>query len=101
MLAQRKDAEGTPGLHSRIRDLVDEGTPRGRRPSTLVPVIRDETASPRSASVLRALATYGQALERLRYGSFRGVVKEGKLVLFAIEEEWRPTVEGGNKCGKG
>jgi len=50
--------------------------------------------------VLRALATYGQALERLRYGSFRGVVKEGKLVLFAIEEEWRPIVEGGNKCGK-
>jgi len=64
-------------------------------------VIRDESTGSRCASVLRALATYEQALERLRYGSFRGVVKDGKLVLFAIEEEWRPTLEGGSQCGKG
>ncbi len=45
-------------------------------------------------SILAALAAHAHALERLRYGSFRGVVKDGRLVLFAIEEEWRPVVEG-------
>ncbi len=67
---------------------------RGRRPSSLSPVIPEETARHRRESILSALAAYEQTLERLRYGSFRGVVKEGKLVLFAIEQEWRPTLEG-------
>ncbi len=67
---------------------------RGRRPSSLCPVIPEKTAPLRRDSILSALAGYAQALERLRFGSFRGVVKEGKLVLFAIEQEWRPTSEG-------
>jgi hypothetical protein len=52
-----------------------------------------ETARLRRESILAALAEHEQALERLRFGSFRGVVKGGKLVLFAIEQEWRPEVE--------
>jgi hypothetical protein len=44
-------------------------------------------------SILSALATQAPALRQLRYGSFRGVVKGGKLVVFAIEQEWRPQVE--------
>jgi len=44
-------------------------------------------------SILAALAGYEQDLRKLRYGSFRGVVKGGRLVLFAIEQEWRPAVE--------
>ncbi len=45
-------------------------------------------------SIWDALAAHRPALERLRYGSFRGVVKAGKLVMFAMEEEWRTSVEG-------
>ena len=44
-------------------------------------------------SILAALAAHEEPLEQLRYGSFRGVVKDGRLVLFAIEQEWRPEVE--------
>jgi hypothetical protein len=56
-------------------------------------VTLEETARLSHESILAALAAHEQALERLRYGSFRGVVKDGKLVLFAIEQEWRPDVE--------
>ena len=44
----------------------------------------------RSDSILDAMAAHKQALDALRYGSFRGVVRDGKLVRFAIEQEWRP-----------
>ena len=43
-----------------------------------------------SESILGAIAAHKQALDTLRYGSFRGVVRDGKLVRFAIEQEWRP-----------
>jgi hypothetical protein len=43
-----------------------------------------------SDSILDAMAAHKQALDTLRYGSFRGVVRDGKLVRFAIEQEWRP-----------
>ncbi len=46
-------------------------------------------ARPRGVSILIALAAHERALENLRYGSFRGVVKAGKLVIFAVEQEWR------------
>jgi hypothetical protein len=45
----------------------------------------------KSESILCAMAAHKQALEALRYGSFRGVVRDGKLVRFAIEHEWRRT----------
>ena len=44
----------------------------------------------KSESILGAMAAHKQALDTLRYGSFRGVVRDGKLVRFAIEQEWRP-----------
>ena len=56
-------------------------------------MIPEEAARRSHESILAALAAHEQALGRLRYGSFRGVVKDGKLVLFAIEQEWRPEVE--------
>ena len=43
-----------------------------------------------SDSILGAMSAHKQALATLRYGSFRGVVRDGKLVRFAIEQEWRP-----------
>ena len=58
-----------------------------------VAVTPEETVRLSHESILAALAAHEQALEQLRYGSFRGVVKGGKLVLFAIEQEWRPEVE--------
>ena len=42
-----------------------------------------------SESILGAMAAHKQALATLRYGSFRGIVRDGKLVRFAIEQEWR------------
>ena len=36
------------------------------------------------------MAAHKHALDTLRYASFRGVVRDGKLVRFAIEQEWRP-----------
>ena len=50
----------------------------------------DEPNHLKSESILGAMATHKQALDTLRYGSFRGVVRDGKLVRFAIEQEWRP-----------
>jgi hypothetical protein len=58
-----------------------------------VAVTPEETDRPSHESILTALAAHEQALKQLRYGAFRGVVKGGKLVLFAIEQEWRPEVE--------
>jgi hypothetical protein len=36
------------------------------------------------------MAAHKHALDNLCYGSFRGIVRDGKLVRFAIEQEWRP-----------
>ncbi|HEY3118094.1 MAG TPA: hypothetical protein VGK54_15230 [Chloroflexota bacterium] len=36
---------------------------------------------------------YGDEIRRCRYGSFRGVIKDGKIVIFAVEHEWRPQLE--------
>ena len=43
----------------------------------------------RNESILAAMAAHKHALDTLRYGSFRGIVRDGKLVRFAIEQEWR------------
>ena len=51
----------------------------------------DEASHLKSESILDAMAAHKHALDTLRYGSFRGVVRDGKLVRFAIEQEWRPT----------
>jgi hypothetical protein len=51
----------------------------------------DKAGHLESESILDAMAAHKQALDTLRYGSFRGVVRDGKLVRFAIEQEWRPT----------
>ena len=50
----------------------------------------DVTSDLKSESILGAMAAHKHALDTLRYGSFRGVVRNGKLVRFAIEQEWRP-----------
>jgi hypothetical protein len=39
------------------------------------------------------LERYGEEIQRCRYGSFRGVIKNGKIVIFAVEHEWRPQLE--------
>ena len=49
----------------------------------------DEPTEPGNAALLRAIAAHDRALATLRYGSFRGIVRDGKLVRFAIEHEWR------------
>ena len=36
---------------------------------------------------------YKDEIARCRYGSFRGVIKDGKVVIFAIEHEWRPELQ--------
>lgn len=36
---------------------------------------------------------YADEIRRCRYGSFRGVIKDGKIVVFAVEHEWRPQLE--------
>ena len=50
----------------------------------------DEPNHLKSESILGAMAVHRHALDSLRYGSFRGIVRDGKLVRFAIEQEWRP-----------
>ena len=50
----------------------------------------DDAGDLKSESILSVMAAHKQALDTLRYGSFRGVVRDGKLVRFAIEQEWRP-----------
>ncbi len=54
----------------------------------------DQDSRRRGESILRMLAAHQRALASLRYGSFRGVVRDGKLVRLAIEHEWRPKQEG-------
>lgn len=39
------------------------------------------------------LEKYADEIHRCRYGSFRGVIKDGKIVIFAVEHEWRPQLE--------
>src|SRR5881394_1287067 len=39
------------------------------------------------------LEQYADEIRRCRYGSFRGVIKDGKIVIFAVEQEWRPQLE--------
>jgi len=39
------------------------------------------------------LEAYADEIRRCRYGSFRGVIKDGKVVIFALEHEWRPQLE--------
>jgi hypothetical protein len=39
------------------------------------------------------LERYADEIGRCRYGSFRGVIKDGKIVIFAVEHEWRPQLE--------
>lgn len=39
------------------------------------------------------LDRYADEIRRCRYGSFRGVIKDGKIVIFAVEHEWRPQLE--------
>ena len=39
------------------------------------------------------LDRYADEIERCRYGSFRGVIRDGKIVVFAVEHEWRPQLE--------
>jgi hypothetical protein len=40
------------------------------------------------------LERYAEEIGRCRYGSFRGVIKDGKIVIFAVEHEWRPQLDG-------
>jgi hypothetical protein len=40
------------------------------------------------------LERYAEEIRRCRYGTFRGVIKDGKIVIFAVEHEWRPQIEG-------
>ncbi|SRR6266545_2291007 len=39
------------------------------------------------------LEQYGEEIRRCRYGTFRGVIKNGRVVIFAVEHEWRPQLE--------
>jgi hypothetical protein len=39
------------------------------------------------------LQAYADEIRRCRYGSFRGVIKDGKVVIFALEHEWRPHLD--------
>ena len=39
------------------------------------------------------LVQYADEIRRTRYGSFRGVIRDGRVVVFAIEQEWRPHLE--------
>jgi len=43
---------------------------------------------------LQSLITrYADEIRRCRYGSFRGVIKDGRVVVFAVEHEWRPSMQ--------
>ena len=43
--------------------------------------------------VQAVLERYAEEIRRCRFGSFRGVIKDGKIVIFAVEHEWRPQLE--------
>ena len=44
-------------------------------------------------SLESVLAGYAEEIRRCRYGTFRGVIRDGKVVIFAVEQEWRPQIE--------
>jgi len=46
------------------------------------------------------LDQYGDEIRRCRYGTFRGVIKDGRVVIFAVEHEWRPQIEARRQVGK-
>jgi hypothetical protein len=43
-----------------------------------------------AADLESVLERYADEIERCRYGSFRGIIRDGRIVVFAIEQEWRP-----------
>lgn len=47
------------------------------------------------------LECYAEEVRRCRYGSFRGIIKDGKVVVFAIEHEWRPQVDQQRRLDEG
>lgn len=47
------------------------------------------------------LERYAEEVRRCRYGSFRGIIKDGKVVVFAIEHEWRPQVDQQRRLDEG
>ena len=57
----------------------------------------DQPADLSSQSILAAMAAHREALDAIRYGSFRGIVRDGRLVRFAIEQEWRPADTDGKE----
>lgn len=92
--ATREYQERTVPPGRRVRCQPLEATVRRRQAASIHVAVSSEGIGQLShESILAALAGYEQDLEKLRYGSFRGVVKDGRLVLFAIEQEWRPAVE--------
>jgi hypothetical protein len=46
------------------------------------------------------LDQYADELRLCRYGSFRGVIRDGRVVVFAIEQEWRPHLEEERKAAR-
>jgi len=62
------------------------GMPSGERETTLA-----ETDP--GMDLQTVLERYADEIRRCRYGSFRGVIKNGKIVIFAVEHEWRPQLE--------
>ncbi len=49
------------------------------------------------ADLQAVIEAYADEIRRCRYGSFRGVIKNGKIVVFALEHEWRPQLEERNQ----
>ena len=45
------------------------------------------------ADLQAVIHTYAEEIRRCRYGTFRGVIRDGRIVIFAIEHEWRPRLE--------
>ena len=46
-----------------------------------------------AADLESVLERYAAEIRRCRYGSFRGVIRDGRIVVFAIEQEWRPHLD--------
>lgn len=45
------------------------------------------------ADLESVLERYAEEIRQCRYGSFRGVIRDGRVVVFAIEQEWRPHLD--------
>jgi len=45
------------------------------------------------ADLQSVIQAYAEEIGRCRYGTFRGVIKDGKIVIFALEHEWRPQLD--------